>query len=143
MRYGISLLLGGICAAIFWRADLSEHDGIQDFYVLVAMLAGTMLGFAMASLAILMSVSNTSLLNNLKKLGSYKKLIGGIFAAAVGMFLTMVISIALFFWVNKIGATITIGTFASALACMCYAGYDLFLVLKSLGKPEGNPDMLD
>ena len=145
MMYFVSLILGVamVCAMTFFSCADPQNNEMERFIVLVAMLSGTLLGFSMAALAILMSTSEMSLSNNLKKLGIYKELIHNVYISAVIMFATMIISVASFFWINKILTSIIIFIFVSALLFMLRAGYKFFYVLKHISKPKGNPNMLN
>lgn len=145
MKHPIIFILGmaTLSAVAFFFHMNPGDDEMKGFIVLVAMLSGTLLGFSMAALAILMSASETSLSNNLKKLGIYKELISSIYASAIAMFTTMGISVALFFWINKTLTSVIVFIFMSALLFMLQAGYRFFYVLKCISKPRGNPNALD
>ena len=116
---------------------------VRPFFALIATIAGTLLGFAMTSLAILVSVGDSKLLNNIKKVGLYEILVRGIYAAAGSLFSTMVASVALFFYANKFAMAFIVFLFVVALMLMFSVGKKFFAVLEVLGEPRGDKNNID
>ena len=133
-----------VCGALamFLSTDLDENAA-RTFSALIATIAGTLLGFAMTSLAILVSVGDSKLLNNAKKVGFYKNLIRGIYAAAAALFLTMAASVALFFHVSKFSTAAIVFLFVLSLVLMFSVGRKFFAVLEIMGEPKGDGDNID
>ena len=70
-------------SVIVWKFDLVDglsSDDARTAAGVVAQIGATMLGFVLASLAILVSVSNTKLLRNMRKTGHYSVLVARMFA---------------------------------------------------------------
>ena len=135
-------LAAAVAAVMFWRVDFRQEE-TTPFFALIATIAGTLLGFAMTSLAILVSVSDSKLLNSVKKVGLYETLVRGIYAAATSLFLTLAASVALFFYANNFSMTIVIFLFALSLMLLLNVGWKFFTVLEFLGEPEGDRSNID
>ena len=138
------LLATLVAMATFLFADMDE-SAARPFFALIATIAGTLLGFAMTSLAILISVGDSKLLNNLKKekIGLYQSLVRGINISAVMLFLTMVLSVVLFFHVSNFSMAVIVFLFVLALEIMFLAGRTFFAILDVLGMSQGDQNNID
>ena len=68
-----------------WVPVLPDHDqsALLSFSGSVASIAATMLGFMLAALAVLASISNTTLVERMKKTGHYDDLLRTIFFGCI------------------------------------------------------------
>lgn len=139
----ICVFLAAVATVAVLRLVDFRHEEAAPFFALVATIAGTLLGFAMTSLAILVSVSDSKLLNNMKKVGLYEMLVRGIYSAGAALFLTMLASVALFFYANSISVAIVVFLFVFALTRLWSVGRKFFIVLEALGEPKGDKRNID
>ena len=142
-------------AATFLFVRLDENEAVpsaalimtiaeaRSFFALIATVSGTLLGFCIASLAILVSVGDSKLMNNMKKIGLYSPLIQKFYASVVTLFFTMTASIALFFYVYIYSMPIVVFLFVLAIGTMFLAGRAFFRLLEFLGEPTGDRNNID
>lgn len=85
----------------------------------VAQIAATMMGFLIASLAILASIANMRLLRNMQRVGTYGVLLERMIISAVFFFFTLLFALAVMVAPQKVPYALVVG--AGLLAGSCYA----------------------
>ncbi len=132
-------LLAGFAAALAswhygWVPVLPDQAAILVFSGSVASIAATMLGFMLAALAVLTSISNTTLVERMKKTGHYDDLLRTIFFGCL-VFLAIVLSgFALLFGVPPVRwlLAVLLGLHVAALVSLADIGRKFHLVLRNL-----------
>lgn len=78
--------------------SLKEASDISSFGGTIASIATTMLGFLLASLAVLVSIDNTNLIKQMKESGHHKDLVFTIFFGCFLEFVCLLIGFCFFFF---------------------------------------------
>lgn len=138
----LSILISAILGWQLWDIGLFPQmtsENLRGFLGLIAQISATMLGFLLAALAILASISGHRLLRNMQKTGHYQVLLERFLINTVAYAAAMMAAIAAFLFEPYlcISSLISSIIFVFATLLLCDIGYRLWLVLKNLG-PE-NP----
>ncbi|MCY4047466.1 MAG: hypothetical protein OXF42_05085 [Candidatus Dadabacteria bacterium] len=116
--------------------------GMGDFLLAFMELSGTLLGFVIGGLAIFTTFGGT-LINNMKKTGHYRCLVNNFYVTGASLFLCMLFSIVCYFiprlFIWKVGCSILL----MSLVSLVMTGRRFYTVMRFIGKPEGNPNVLD
>lgn len=109
----------------------------HDLYVLVATLSGTLLGFVLASLSILMAVPDKRLISKMRGSGHYQQLTRELFFTSVNMFVSIVVAICCLF-ISSAYATLLLSAviFCFTLSLLFFAsvGCKFYLVMEFIGE---------
>jgi hypothetical protein len=94
-----------------------------------------MLGFLLAAMAILASISGTRLIRNMQKTGHFVVLLNRFFVNTIAFGISMVIAIAASMLNARIadGAVIASGLFVFSCLLLCDVGWRFWLVLTEIG----------
>lgn len=132
------LLAGAVIALASWHfgwaPGLPDQSAVLGFAGSVASIAATMLGFMLAALAVLASISNTTLVERMKKTGHYDDLLHTIFFGSL-LFLAIVLGgFALLFGAPPVRWLLAVlsGLHVAALVSLADIGRKFHLVLKNL-----------
>jgi len=108
-----------------------QPQDIRGLLSLLAQVSATMLGFLLAALAILASISGSRLIRNMQKTGHFKVLLHRFFLNTVAFGVAMVVAIAVsLLSVNLAnGTAIATGIFVFACMLLCDVGWRFWLVL--------------
>ena len=128
------MVSGGV--AWYWGAypRLSEAGVISSFGGTVASISTTMLGFLLAVMAVLASISHTHLLTVMREHGHYRDILDTVLTAFLFFLLCAVCGIALLFGyplLNWFGCLL-VGAHVSAFVSLLDVGRKLWLVLRNL-----------
>lgn len=112
---------------------------IQDLRGLLGLLAqvsATMLGFLLAALAILASISGSRLIRNMQKTGHFVVMLNRFFVNTIAFGFSMVASISASLLYARIGdgALIASGLFVFSCLLLCDVGWRFWLVLTELSQ---------
>lgn len=133
----ISFVLSGIVFYLAYKHGIFAALGEPDSRVasgILAQIAATMLGFLIAALSILASISGTRLVKNMQKTGHYRKLLRCFLINSVAYGVAMTCS----FWalISKshfpIPALVALTTFSFASLLLIDVCWRFWLVLHSL-----------
>lgn len=134
----VPVLVGAATALTSWRLgwspELPDQSAVLGFAGTVASVASTMLGFMLAALAVIASISNTTLVERMRKTGHYDDLLTTIFLGC-GFFLVVALcGFALLFGAPAVRGflTIVLGLHAAALVSLADIGRKFRLVLTNL-----------
>lgn len=144
LRFAAGVAIGGAAVAWLLRDRFPPAGTAFDLATLVsaaaavAGVAGTMLGFMIAALAILASIAGMRLLRNMQRTGHYHVLLGRLFITSVFFALLLVTSLAALFF-HPIFPSIwaaMFGLMTSAAVALFDAMRKFAIVLFAL-KPDG------
>lgn len=126
--------LSGAVASWLFVSSLGAGD-VRLIAATYSAVAGTMLGFLVAALAILTAVLNRRLMQNMIKTGHYYRLLSELYWASSFFLSTLIISLASLF-LNGIylcgGVSIASGTLSVAVLLLMAAGRKFMLVMEYL-----------
>lgn len=135
----LSLLIAiGICVLAYktnFFADLGEQES-RSASGIFSQIAATMLGFLIAAISIIASISSNRFMRTLKTTGHYNNLLKSLFFCSGSYALTMVVSLAAlmtklcFPW----PPLVALGFFAFATLLLADVGKKLWLVLGNLAE---------
>lgn len=134
----VPLIAGAITATAScyfgFAPDLPDPAAVLGFAGSVASIAATMLGFMLAALAVLASISNTTLVNQMKQTGHYDDLLRTIFFGCVLFLLIASFGFALLFGAPRVPWLLAalLGLHAAALVSLLDIGRKFHLVLYNL-----------
>lgn len=133
----ISLAAAALLAYLAFKAETFQALEAMDSRNIVgifAQISATMLGFLMAALSILATVSGNRLMRNLRKTGHYRSLLSGFFLNTVAFTAAMLASFAALLISNGAPWTYLIAFYLFALAWLFLVnvGYKLWVVLNNL-----------
>ena len=128
------LAAGGVSWYCNWSPKLADAGSVLSFAGSIASVAATMLGFMLAALAVIISITNTELLKLLRKSGHYKDLLQTIF---VGCMVFLIIALAGFFLLFGVAPgraffAVLMALHAAALTALLDIGRKLWLVMNNL-----------
>lgn len=129
--------VGSGIAAWYWGAYPSFNDvaATSSFGGTVASISTTMLGFLLAALAVLASISHTHLLGVMREQGHYRDLLNTMLVGFVFFLMCAVEGFSVLFGVNLtpgLGCAL-VGTHIAAFVSLFDIGRKLWLVLRNLG----------
>ena len=134
----VPVAAGAATALVSWRLGwapvLPDPAAVLGFAGTVASVASTMLGFMLAALAVIASISNTALVERMRKTGHYDDLLATIFFGC-GLFLAVVLcGFALLFGApaGPVFLAVVLGLHAGALVSLIDIGRKFRLVLTNL-----------
>lgn len=134
----VPLVAGAVIALASWHfgwaPGLPDQSAVLGFAGSVASIAATMLGFMLAALAVLASISNTTLVERMKKTGHYDDLLHTIFFGSL-LFLAIVLGgFALLFGAPPVRwlLAVMLGLHMAALVSLADIGRKFYLVLCNL-----------
>jgi len=119
-----------ICLAQWPIADEALLHGLANGY---ASTAGTMLGFVLAMITVLISMSDRRLIRNMARTGHFVRLLGKLYGCAIYFGLALVIALPLMVvkcGLLRIGIVLTSGLLVSAATQLIMSGFQLWGVLK-------------
>lgn len=96
MRNWLSLLFATVVTLYCWQLSPFnglEADDLRSASSTVAQIAATMLGFMIAALSILATITNTVLVQNMQKTGHFLFLLRRMYFAAISYGLTMLVAL--------------------------------------------------
>lgn len=134
------LVVGVVVGVAAWQWQIfptfSNAEAAVAFGGTVASISSTMLGFVLAALAILASISETHLVRMMRESGHYMDLLKTMLMAMAVFLVCAVIGIALLFTVPASPPLLAaaVGVHASALVSMVDMGRKLWMVLRSLSE---------
>ena len=131
-----AVILACVFSWLVWHwgifsAPRMQPQDIRGLLSLLAQVSATMLGFLLAALAILASISGSRLIRNMQKTGHFKVLLHRFFLNTVAFGVAMVVAIAVsLLSVNLAnGTAIATGIFVFACMLLCDVGWRFWLVL--------------
>lgn len=129
---GLAVALAGW--RLGWAPVLPDQTAVLGFAGSVASIAATMLGFMLAALAVLASISSTALVERMKKTGHYDDLLHTIFFGCVLFLAIALCGFALLFGAPPLPwlLAVLLGLHAAALASLADIGRKFRLVLANL-----------
>ncbi len=113
------------------------------FFMDIAKISGTLLGFTITGLSIMVAFSGAAIINNLKKTGHFSDLTNALYIAATGFLISMITSIVSYFYMNMYFWVANMAVFVFSVRALIGAGRKFYLVIMLLGKPSGDPKYLD
>lgn len=126
----ISFSAAGI---VYFQCTSVSSDRAQDIFVLAASLSGTLLGFVLVAVSILMALSNRALIQKLVISGHYTELKKELFSSAVSMFLNIIFAFFFLFigsdYLLELISILTL-TFVYSLSSISVVGYKFYLVMQ-------------
>jgi hypothetical protein len=128
-----------ICLAHWPIADEALLHGLANGY---ASTAGTMLGFVLAMITVLISMSDRRLIRNMARTGHFVRLLGKLYGCAIYFGLALVIALPLMVVkceLLRIGIALTSGLLVSAAMQLIMAGFRLWGVLKLISGSVTGP----
>lgn len=134
----LPLLLGVIVGSAVWYWDahpsFTDSSVITSFGGTVASISTTMLGFLLAALAVLASISHTHLLTVMREHGHYRDLLNTMLVGFLCFLICAVLGLGLLFGypLGKWVACLLVGTHVAAFASLLDVGRKLSLVLMNL-----------
>lgn len=133
-------VVAAIAAAWFiWRPeDALDPTRMQAFAGAVASVAGSLFGFVLAAMSILIS-SDRLLIRNMRKTGHYRRLHNNMVWSALILGITFLFAIAVIvlpigwlFWTSRVAAGVAV-----LAGCMtAFAGRRFMLVINTLGRSD-------
>lgn len=90
-------LLGGAASIQFWVTGAATSPQLSSVASTLASVSGTVFGFLLTALALLIALPDSTLLENLKITGKYKVLVTGVHEACVSLFVVLLTSVAAVF----------------------------------------------
>lgn len=140
MRYFIKicLLLSCLLTTAAWHNDwfiALDNTAIRSASSVAAQVSATLLGFLIAALAILASVTGSQLIKNMQKSGHYRVLLKKIFIVSVWYALSLIIGCwtviapVQFLYVS---AFLCLGAFLASVLMLGDIGWRFWLVLKNI-----------
>lgn len=142
MKHSIktSFVLAAVFAWLLWKWSLfsAPRMNAQDLRTLLGLLAqvsATMLGFLLAAMAILASISGTRLIRNMQKTGHFSVLLHRFFVNTIAFGISMVIAIAASMLNVRIadGTILSTSIFFFSCLLLCDVGWRFWLVLTEIG----------
>lgn len=138
----LSIVISAIFGWELWAISLftqMSSDNLRGFLGLIAQISATMLGFLLAALAILASISGHRLLRNMQKTGHYQVLLERFLINTIAYGAAMMAAMAAFLFEKHLSISTLISSviFVFSTLLLCDIGYRLWLVLRNLS-PE-NP----
>lgn len=137
----LSFVLAAVFAGLVWKWGLfsTPRMSVQDLRTLLGLLAqvsATMLGFLLAAMAILASISGTRLIRNMQKTGHFVVLLNRFFVNTIAFGASMVVAIAASMLNARIadGAVFSAGMFVFSCLLLCDVGWRFWLVLTEIGQ---------
>ena len=137
----LAFLLAVVFAYFVWRWGLfsAPRMAVQDLRTLLGLLAqvsATMLGFLLAAMAILASISGARLIRNMQKTGHFVVLLNCFFVNTIAFGASMVVAIAATMLNVRIadGAILSAGIFVFSCLLLCDVGWRFWLVLTEIGQ---------
>jgi hypothetical protein len=134
----IPLLMGAAASGACWFWDVypsfKEESTLSAFGGSVASISSTMLGFLLAALAVLASISHTHLLKVMREQGYYRDLLDTMLIGFLLFLLCAISGFGLLFGVQltpKIGFVL-VGLHTAAVISLLDIGRKLWLVLRNL-----------
>ena len=117
-----------------WTPALQDQSAVLAFAGSVASIAATMLGFMLAALAVLASISNTTLVERMRKTGHYDDLLHTIFFGCLLFLFIALCGFALLFGMPPYQPFLVmlLGLHAAALVSLFDIGRKFRLVLVNL-----------
>ena len=125
--------------------DMRENraDQMHQFFLALAGLSGTLMGFVISSMSLLIGLSSNRVINNLKKTGHYSKIMSNFLGTGVFFFLSMIFSIISSFWNNLYLWKIDFMLFSASIILLIITGNRFRKMLSVVNRPEGDPEGLD
>ena len=140
-----TILLG--LAALLWFAGddflKNRADEMPRFFLAFAGLSGTLMGFVITSMSILVGLRGNKIIDNLTKTGHYPELLENFFWTGVCFFLSMICSIISSFWDNLFLWKFNFMLFIISVIGLVITGNRFRKVMSVINKPSGNPDVLN
>ena len=140
-----TILLG--LAALLWFAGddflKNRADEMPRFFLAFAGLSGTLMGFVITSMSILIGLRGNKIIDNLTKTEHYQELLGNFFWTGVFFFLSMICSIVSSFWDNLFLWKLNFMLFIVSVMELVITGNRFRKVMSVINKPSGNPDALN
>ena len=134
----IPLLMGAAASGACWFWDVypsfKEEATLSAFGGSVASISSTMLGFLLAALAVLASISHTHLLKVMREQGYYRDLLDTMLIGFLLFLLCAISGFGLLFGMQlspKVGVSL-IGLHTAAVVSLLDIGRKLWLVLRNL-----------
>lgn len=129
------VLVAVIAAALFWAEGTQDPGKVGDIAGVLASVCGTLFGFMLAAITILLTMPGKRLIENFKKTGHFKYLMDDAFESCVCLFIVLVLSV--FSVVANDGPariTLTVGIFFAVVALMTtlLAGRKMALVIDAI-----------
>lgn len=133
----ISVVLAGFVTYLMWRYQVfaaAPGDQVRNALGVVAQISATMLGFLLAALAILASISGHRLLREMQRLGHYRVLLRVIYVDSLVFGLTMALGIAGLILPCYLGvaALLTHAIFVLAVILLVDVAWRFWVVLSNL-----------
>ncbi|MDO9277660.1 MAG: hypothetical protein Q7U05_03735 [Polaromonas sp.] len=129
-----TLALASVLAYHFGLHPSLEVEDTVAFGGTIASVGSTMLGFMLASLAVLASINHTHLVGMMKKNGHYEDLLLTVFVGALVFLICATGGFALIFGANPSSwlLSLVVGCHLAALVSLLDVGRKFWLVLSSL-----------
>ena len=143
--YRGAILLGS--AALLWFAGddflKNRADEMPRFFLAFAGLSGTLMGFVITSMSILIGLRGNQIIDKLTKTEHYQELLGNFFLTGVFFFLSMICSIVSSFWDNLFLWKLNFMLFIVSVMELVITGNRFRKVMSVINRPSGNPDALN
>ena len=125
--------------------DMRENraDQMHRFFLALAGLSGTLMGFVISSMSLLIGLSSNRVINNLKKTGHYPVLMRNFFGTGVSFFLSMIFSVISSFLNNLYLWKFDFMLFSASIILLVITGDRFRKVMSVVNQPEGDPEGLD
>ena len=125
--------------------DMLENraDQMHRFFLAMAGLSGTLMGFIISSMSLLIGLSSNRVINNLKKTGHYPVLMSNFLVTGVSFFLSMIFSVISSFLNNLYLWKFDFMLFSASIIFLVITGDRFRKVLSIVNQPEGDPEGLD
>lgn len=135
--FASTLLVALVTAVPLWHfgwLPAPEPGDRAALFGTLAQVAGTMLGFMLAALAVVASINHTHLVKMMRRTGHYISLLQTLFAGAAVFFACVVLSMVslLGLQLGPRGMALLMGLHISAVFSLCVTGWQFWLVLSNL-----------
>lgn len=137
LSFFLALAVAGLVGYYGWIAMLPEQE-VRSAVGIAAQIAATMLGFLIAAMSILASISGHRLLRNMQRTGHYRTLLRRLFWNAAAYGIAMVVAIATVVMKGapfEAGALATLASFTFPTMLLIDIAWRFWLVLSNLS-PE-------
>jgi len=138
------ILLAATASFVAWRYQLAPAMPVNDkatVFSTLGQIAGTMLGFMLATLAILASINDADLVKKMRDSGHYDELSQTIFAGCFLFLIATVVSVWFLFvdGTHEIMMSVLVGSYVGAILVLLVVGWQFWLTLRNLTPIQENP----
>ena len=124
----------------------SLSEGItapSALFMAITISSGVIMGGVIANLAVFIAVTNSPIINNLKKTGHYMNIVQNIYITAAALLATLLAGLCSLLGTNYYIHWLTTVLFVFALLNLFSTGIKFYKVVRLVSQPKGNPNILE